>query len=236
MISVCMATYNGEKYIKEQIDSILVQLEPDDELIISDDGSTDQTIDIIKNINDSRIKLFYFNSHCYTKNFENALEHASGDYIFLSDQDDTWLPNKVEVCMKYLTKYDLIICDTSVIDEYGNNIINSRNKYYHVKSGFLRNFIKTHYLGCCFAFTRNVLESLLPFPKNSNLALHDAWITFYCEFYYDTYVCNDILMAYRRHSSNVSDGGQKGIHNSIVKSLKIRLYLLIQLLIRKNIK
>ena len=74
MISVCMATYNGEKYIKEQIESILSQIGSHDELIISDDMSSDETVDVIKSIDDRRIKLYYHQeNHGFVKNFENAL-------------------------------------------------------------------------------------------------------------------------------------------------------------------
>ena len=89
MISVCMATYNGEKYLREQVGSILTQLGENDELVVSDDGSTDSTIDILKSYNDPRIKIFINTGrHGVNSNFENALRHADGDYIFLSDQDD----------------------------------------------------------------------------------------------------------------------------------------------------
>ena len=103
MISVCIATYNGEKYIREQLDSILPQLGLDDEVIISDDSSTDNTLKIIEEYNDCRIKIFS-NNKFYSPilNFENALKKAQGDFIFLSDQDDIWKSNKVEVVMKYL--------------------------------------------------------------------------------------------------------------------------------------
>ena len=94
MISVCMATYNGAQFIKEQIDSILCQLSTEDELIISDDGSTDETLSIINSYKDNRIKVFQHKAAegsafiKATRNFENAMSHAVGDYIFLSDQDD----------------------------------------------------------------------------------------------------------------------------------------------------
>ncbi|MEK5777350.1 glycosyltransferase, partial [Acinetobacter nosocomialis] len=101
MISVCLATYNGEKYIVEQLTSILSQLSPTDEVIISDDHSTDETLLLIKSLNDPRIKIITNElGKGYTKNFENAINHSSGDYIFLSDQDDVWVENKVELMMK----------------------------------------------------------------------------------------------------------------------------------------
>ena len=110
-VSVAMATYNGEKYIQEQIDSILKNLEKKDELIISDDGSNDGTIEIIKkNIKkDNRIKLINGPKRGVIKNFENALLNCNGDYIFLSDQDDIWLPNKVKTVMSYFEQDDKLI-------------------------------------------------------------------------------------------------------------------------------
>ena len=101
MNSVCIATYNGEKFIEEQIRSILLQLDSHDEIVISDDHSTDKTIQIIKSINDDRIKIIYNkNNKGYTNNFENAISKASGDFIYLSDQDDVWKPTKVKVYKK----------------------------------------------------------------------------------------------------------------------------------------
>lgn len=95
MISVCMAAYNGEKYIKEQLLSILKQIGPNDEVVISDDGSKDRTKDIVDSLNDKRIRYVENkNKHGFTHNFENALQIAQGDYIFLADQDDIWRDDK----------------------------------------------------------------------------------------------------------------------------------------------
>lgn len=235
MISVCMATYNGEVYIKQQVNSILDQLDQDDELIISDDGSTDKTIQIIKEINDNRIKIYYCNSKCYTRNFENALMHAKGEYIFLSDQDDIWLSNKIDRMVSELksNKYDFIISDAAIVDDSGNITCNSRNKMLNIRKGFLRNFIKTNYLGCCMAFNRKVLDEALPFPKNYDLCYHDAWIALLSEFKFKTYVLDEVLMYYRRHNQNVSTGGLK-YEWKIIKSIKIRGYLLLNIINRKN--
>ena len=118
MISVCMASYNGEKYIKQQIDSILKQLSDEDELVISDDGSTDNTLSVIQSIHDKRIKLIHNQGeHGYSRNFENALKNSKGDYIFLSDQDDVWKDNKVETILPLLKKYAFVVHDTEMTDE-----------------------------------------------------------------------------------------------------------------------
>src|SRR6476469_4547127 len=106
MISVCMATYNASRYIHNQIDSIRIQLASEDEIIISDDLSEDDTLKIIRRINDPRIKIIQGNAKLgIIKNFERALYAAKGDFIFLSDQDDVWLPNKVNVCKTALADY-----------------------------------------------------------------------------------------------------------------------------------
>ena len=94
-ISVCIATYNGGAFIKDQIYSILLQLSQNDEIIISDDGSRDSTLNILFSFNDSRIKIYKNGGkHGVVSNFENAIKHATGDYIFLCDQDDVWMPGK----------------------------------------------------------------------------------------------------------------------------------------------
>lgn len=129
MISVCMATHNGEKYISEQIDSILVQLSKEDEIVISDDGSTDNTLSIIEAYQDHRLKVHRFQQpeksshpHLYvTKNFENAIRQAKGDFIFLSDQDDCWMKDKVLKCMEYLKDNILVVHDAET--HCGNTVM-----------------------------------------------------------------------------------------------------------------
>lgn len=93
-----MATYNGAVYIKEQLESILSQISPEDEIVISDDGSTDATLDVIKSIGSPCIRIVQGpRMKSPSKNFEHALAQAKGDIIFLCDQDDVWQPNKVAV-------------------------------------------------------------------------------------------------------------------------------------------
>lgn len=121
-LSVCIAAYNGEKYIEEQLVSILGQLTSTDEVIISDDGSSDGTIAILDKIDDPRVKIFSNNSgkHGVVPNFENAIKHTSGDIIFLSDQDDIWLPNKVSMVLKRLQNCDFVIHNASITDSSGS--------------------------------------------------------------------------------------------------------------------
>lgn len=234
MISVCMASYNGEKYIREQLDSILKQLSPEDEIVISDDGSTDKTCIVIKSINDSRIKLiFNEGKHGFTHNFENALSHAKGDVIFLSDQDDIWRDNKVEVTMRELKDCDFVISDCITVDDTMNILQESRFEAFNIKNGFLQHLIKSRYLGCCMAFKKYVADIALPFPINDDLVEHDIWLAAVALFYFKTTLVKEPLILYRRHGNNTSDGGfDRGY--SFLNKIYRRLYRLKELFLRGN--
>ena len=223
-ISVCMATYNGEKYIKEQLESILSQIGENDEVIISDDSSTDNTVEIIKAFSDNRIKIFEnqkFKSPIF--NFENALNNATGDIIVLSDQDDIWKANKIETIKKYMHNYDLVLSDATIIDEYGNLIQESFYKLNNSRMGFIQNIIKNSYLGCAMGFNRKILEKALPFPKD--IPLHDWWIGLVGEMYGKIYFIEDKLISYRRHGNNASPTGEKSKYSTL-KKISFRISLI----------
>lgn len=231
MISVCMATYNGAKYIKEQLDSILNQLSDDDEIIISDDSSSDNTVEIILTYNDPRIKLHRdqkFKSPIY--NFENAIKQAKGDFIFLCDQDDVWFPDKIKTSLFYLQKYDLVVSDCKMVDENLNVFENSFFAVRNSGKGFWKNLVKNSYIGCCMAFRREIIKYALPFP--SKVAMHDIWIGLSVELNGSSYFIDKPLILYRRHNENVSFG-VGGSDFSLGYQMKYRLWLLFQLLKRK---
>lgn len=230
MISVCIATYNGGKYIKEQLSSILKQLDNSDEVIISDDYSTDNTLEVIKSLDDSRIKIFINDKEKgYTRNFENALEKASGDIIFLSDQDDVWMDDKVKVCLEELVENDFVVHDAQIVDESLNVTHSSVFEFRNAKKGFIVNFINIKYLGCCMAFKKCVFEKSLPFPGNQYLTTHDSWLTLVSEMYFKVSLIRKPLILYRRHGDNTSLGGASGT-NSLLKKIEIRLYSLYHLI------
>ena len=232
MISVCLASYNGSNYIMAQIDSILKQLEPLDELIISDDGSTDNTIELIKGVNDSRIKLVKNElEKGYSKNFENAILHSKGDVLFLSDQDDLWIEGKVEKMLKQLGTADMVISDAEIVNEAIETISASHFKLRNVKKGFFINFLKTRYIGACMAFKRKILKKVLPFPKNQKLCAHDYWLTLVAEFYYKVELIEEPLIKYRRHSLNASSGGDTSPFTT-KKKLLTRIYSFFILILR----
>ena len=203
-VSVAMATYNGEKYIKEQIETILNNLDDKDELVISDDGSSDMTIEIITKITDNRIKLLEGPRKGLKKNFENAIKNTTGDVIFLSDQDDIWMENKVEKVLECFNNnnYILIQHDAVVVGENDKVIYESFAEHRKVKTGVIKNLIKNSYHGCCIAFRKELIKEILPIPDN--VYLHDEWIGIVAELNGKTYFLDEKLIKYRRHSENTS--------------------------------
>lgn len=222
-VSVCIATYNGEKYIKEQLDSILSQLAIGDEIIISDDSSTDSTLTIIDNYRDSRIKIYanqVFRNPIF--NFENALKKASGDVIFLSDQDDIWNVQKKEIMLAELDNVDLVLSDFVLIDSQ-SKLIKDYNKKDRSHVFFPYNLIHTPFMGCCMAFKRKVLLKSLPFPKL--IPMHDMWLGLIASLFFKVkYVDNELLFR-RIHGYNVSFEDGKST-NSIFRKIKIRFTLI----------
>lgn len=232
-VSVCLATYNGEKYVAEQIESILVQLRSEDELIVSDDGSTDNTKKIISGIKDDRIK-FINNSgeHGYTPNFENALLHSTKEVIFLSDQDDIWERDKLLKCLNSLEKYDFVVHNATIVDSSKNEIGASFFRERKSHRSWLGNLLKFSYLGCCMAFRRQILDRALPFPLNHRFCTHDNWLFLIAKTFYNVGYIDTPLIKYRRHGNNTSTGGLKRKIDPVFM-VKYRIYLLFNLLKRK---
>ncbi len=221
IISVAMATYNGEKYIKEQLDSILKQLNANDEVIISDDGSTDNTLEIINSYNDSRIKVFDGPHKGVKQNFANAINYCTGKYIFLSDQDDVWMDNKVEKVLETMEEgYNCVLHDAVVMDSNLSEIIyNSFFKFRNTSTGIVRNMIKNSYIGCCMCFDKKIKDKLSIIPDSVNM--HDQWIGLLSERVGKVFLLNEKLIKYRRHDMNVSKMTRDKIPVMITKRIKL---------------
>ena len=198
MISVCVATYNGERFVEEQLRSILSQLGPEDEVIVIDDESTDRTLDIVASLEDPRIRVLHSTAHYFKWNFHNALQAAKGNIIFLSDQDDVWLQGKVEKCVKALEDVDLVIHDSRVVDNDMNVVQPSFFRFYGSGPGLLKNSLNNTYFGSCMAFRRSVLEAALPFPKSNEIG-HDIWLGLVAEMTGKVQFLDEPLLLYRRH-------------------------------------
>lgn len=204
-VSVAMTSYNGAHYIIEQIDSILCQLNQEDELLISDDGSTDGTIEIIEEYskNDGRVKLYKNKGLGVIRNFEYVIKKCSNDIIFLSDQDDIWKKNKVEsVKNSFLQTGKKVILHNGV-DFKKKTLLNKEMKLVKKKHrGVIANIIRSNYWGCCIAFDREILFDIVPFPKN--VVAHDQWIGLIAEFKQEVFFLNEDLIFHRLHETNVT--------------------------------
>lgn len=221
MVSVCMATYNGEKYIKEQLDSILSQLTSSDEVVISDDGSMDRTVEIIKNYQDNRIKIYYANFKNPKKNFENALNNAQGEIVFFADQDDVWLPGKYQHCLEALKKYDLVVTDSYVVDENLKKIKSSFFDYYSSGKGILKNIFDCTYFGACMAFNKKILMRSLPMPDSKEIG-HDLWIGLVAEITGKVFFLKEPFLLYRRHEKSLTNVTPK-LRNRSKRSLFVKI-------------
>lgn len=230
-LSVCIATYQGEQYIVDQLDSILSQLNQTDEVVIVDDASTDRTCEYIRSLNDSRIRLIESKQNRgVLVTFEAAIRQASGWIIFLSDQDDIWEHGKVNTIVSAFIlnpEVDVVISDASIIDSEGHPINNS---YYAERGeftdGVISNIWRSKYHGCLMAFKSSIRSRILPFPKNFEV-LHDIWIGTRNKLSGgETFFVNQPLVKYRRHSSNVTSK-----RLSRLTQFRIRFHLLVALLI-----
>ncbi len=230
MISVCIATYNGEAFILDQLLSVLTQLAPDDEVIVSDDISTDETLLKIQALNDPRIRILPASTKLgIIKNFERAISHASGEYIFLCDQDDIWLPCKVRRTIESLQSNILAVSDCKIVDMSLLEISLSFFALRNSAPGFLKNIYKNSYLGCCMAFRKELVPYILPIPRSA--PMHDMWIGLIAETVGKVNFIREPLVLYRRHGKNASPTAEKS-NFSLYQQIKLRLTLSCLIIIR----
>lgn len=236
--SICIATYNGEQYIREQINSILSQINDDDEIIVVDDCSNDNTVSIIKSINDPRINI-YINEvnkgHVFS--FEKTIMLAKNEIIFMSDQDDIWLENRYQLLKDKLTenKVLLVSSNSKFIDAKGNelnmSLISLRKKDSSNNFSNILNIIlgKAGYYGCCMVFNSELKKNILPFP--SYIESHDLWIAMVANFKKSNLHLDENTLARRIHGHNSSV-----VKRKLIKKIKSRIVFfksLIQLIFRK---
>ena len=234
-VSVALAAYNGEKYIAEQISSVLPQLSEDDEIVVSVDPSADRTREIVSSLSeaDSRIKLIDGEGRGLIKNFENAIKNCRNDIIFPCDQDDIWLPEKAARVKKEFENDSALLLtmhDAKIVDENLSEIESSFFAHRGTKTGILKNIWKNSYMGCCMAFRKEALKYILPFPEN--LPMHDQWIGLVCEKRGKVSLIREPLMLYRRHGDNAS----KMQHESVMQMIKWRLSIILSLIKNQAVK
>ena len=211
-VDILLATYNGEKYLREQIDSILNQTHTEFRLLISDDGSTDGTIEILKEYKekDGRIDVFFQENNLgVVKNFEFLLEKVEAKYYMFSDQDDIWKETKIEKSLNKIEEgFDLVYSDLEVVDENLNvtyssywklkGIYNKIKKYNNFESLYLNNFIT----GCTMISKKELINSFMPLPNTSKFVLHDYWISLIISQNGKIAYIEEPLIKYRQHKNN----------------------------------
>jgi len=203
LISIALCTYNGEKYLVKQLDSIVAQTYKNLEIIIVDDCSTDSTESIVERYAqaDSRIK-FYKNEHNlgYNKNFGRAISLTTGDYISISDQDDIWELNKIEVLFENIKDNWLVFSNSQFIDEDGKTAHNLLNNF-SIEDKDYRIILFTNYAaGHAMLFTREFLGKFLPFPEKG---FYDWWMAFIAFYHHKIAYIDEVLTKYRKHSGSV---------------------------------
>jgi glycosyltransferase involved in cell wall biosynthesis len=225
-ISVCMATYNGEKFLAEQLDSILAQMNDGDELIVSDDSSSDRTAAILREYR-GRIEIVgKGRAGGVVRNFCRALDHARCEYILLADQDDVWYPGRLDFYRSHLPNYSLIMTDAVLVDADLQPTGATLFQTLRPKAGFLRNFYRNSFVGCCIGFHRSVLDLVLPIPRWA--PWHD-WIIGLTAGAIGKVAFMDVpTMFYRRHGNNASPTGE-GSKNNLRKKLLTRIGLFLSL-------
>ncbi len=199
LVSIAMTTYNGEKYLREQLDSIFNQTYANIEIIVCDDKSSDETVRILQEYAEKFRLQYYVNEKNlgYVKNFEKAISLCQGDYIALADQDDVWLSDKIELLLKNINNNLLIHSDCSLIDENSNLLarewkgkILSHNNF----NDFLYSNVVT---GCTVMFSKKLLNDILPFPDG--LVYHDWYLAILAAKANKICYIPNKLIKYRQH-------------------------------------
>lgn len=223
--SVCMATYRGAKYVAEQIQSILAQLGPNDELIVVDDASPDETVEVIREFNDTRLTLLEApQNQGYVKSFEQGVLASSGEYIFLADQDDIWIEGRLELMVDALTSSDVVATNFDVLGGA------SRGAVRVLRSGdsdhYLRNLVGIMvgyrpYYGCGMAMTRRQAEIFAPVPSFL-VESHDLWLAICGNVGRSIRHLDEPSLLRRLHENNVTPQGWR----PLPAILRARLMLL----------
>ena len=225
-IDILMATYNGEKYLAEQLDSIINQTYHNWNLLIRDDNSTDRTLEIIQDYQkkDNRIKLLKDNEGNLgiVKNFEELLKNSESEFIMFSDQDDIWIENKLDVYLKTAEKIKikgfLLHSDAILFDKNKSNILKDTFISKKAINKGLENVLFNYFVqGATILISKEIKNFILPFPKE--VYLHDRYIHLISELFFERIFVNEALIYYRQHGDN-----QIGAKNTIRELLSKRYF------------
>lgn len=212
--SICMATYRGSRYVAEQMESILEQLGAHDEVVVVDDASPDETVEVIKGFQDSRIRIFEVEKNQgYVRSFEQAVLASRGEFIVLADQDDVWMPGRLDAMLTALEKTDVVASNFAVL---GGGSRNGVPELAAVDSShFLRNILGVvvgyrPYYGCAMAMTRRQAEIFTPIP-HFLMESHDLWLALCGNMSKSMTHVQEPTLWRRLHSDNVTPRGWRSL-------------------------
>lgn len=224
LVSIVMATYNGERYLREQLDSIVQQSYKDIEIIIVDDCSVDKTFLILEDYAriQHNISIIRNNQNLgVTRSFEIAINSCSGDYIAFCDQDDVWVSNKIERMVDESGDNLLIHCDAILVDEQLNVVAESfAAKYKDIsKCKFIDYLLGNNVTGCCAMISRELVNLSMPIPKD--FYIHDHYFALLASYYNRIKFLNEKLVLYRQHGANVMGASKVSYDKFLASSLKV---------------
>lgn len=211
--SICMAAYRGEKFIGEQVVSILNQLGPDDELIVVDDASPDRSADIVAAFGDSRIRLIpSATNRGYVRAFETGVQASRGQYVFLADQDDIWLPGRLERMIAALGGASVVATNYTLLGDGSRKgpLLRSRDSTHHIRNlmGILVGF--RPYFGCGMAMRRDALPRFVPIPPYVRES-HDLWLAIGANVAGDLVHLDEPTLYRRIHGGNATPEGWRSL-------------------------
>lgn len=215
MISIAMATYNGEKYLREQVDSILQQSVQNFELVVGDDNSSDKTFDILEELaqKDKRIRIYKNSVNLgFKKNFESIIRRCQGEYVALCDQDDMWFPDHLEILQNGMTDNMQVVCGKPIFVDENNKELSDKYDYllmYHHpvsnKDTARHIFLgRSTYQGASMLIRRSFFDKALPIPDGADY--HDSWFAIFACFMDGFVFVDKPTMRYRRLSNSVTFG------------------------------
>lgn len=229
LVSIAICTYNGEKFLIEQLDSLLGQSYRHIEMIVVDDCSKDNTVSILKQYEEKHpnFKVYQNDQNLgYIKNFEKAISLCNGDYIALCDQDDIWDPNKIELQLAGIGNHALIYHDSEFIDDKGHSLDKKKSDILNMYQGessvpfLFFNCVSGH---ACL-FNRKLIPYCLPFPQE---VFHDRWLAFTATNNGGITYLNKALVKYRQHENTdtnilkINKGNRKPSKSGYQKMMKI---------------
>jgi glycosyltransferase involved in cell wall biosynthesis len=203
LISIALCTYNGERYLVEQMDSILAQTYSPIEIVIVDDGSSDRTIELIESYRTihPNIRLFRNGNNLgYNKNFEKAISLCEGDFIAISDQDDIWFPHKIETLYNNIGNNWLIFSNSEFISQTGERSGKYLIEYLDFADDFRNVLFYNFITGHTSLLRKEIRDHILPVPEKG---FYDWWIGFIALYHHKAFYLNEVLTCYRVHDDSV---------------------------------